>query len=591
MKFFYFFLRDFANPIAVAIERKKLTGLSTKGDQVIMNFQKMKRSTIASSFTSLSLLFASTASSVPSPYGGKFSPANIVNDTSSLLLRDHEQSRKIWVMPPNSGSAKLSNFMGTANIGYCDGLKSMIQATNSMDKRFEMIWEEEKKNDKITLEKREAWELAVKELSESKASPQLADYSFAEDHIRSLQKTQNQLAEERSNCSGNYDYCEKLADKIFKIGDKISDLKDQLYDLKMENYSAVREYERLKKKVDFNRKLFNEHLSDTLERWTKIQNYSSSILQMYGLRAKLEGGFASINYQLGWTKNINDLKKRNSSYSFYPIHTRNARLNATIIASNDAPSFYESLPAILDYTINGLSSAKFNHEPIKDFNAIPERIVGTLRLSLVGACPLADKNFFRTINPDLKSDRPSFGISASYDYEATFKSEVTVSYNIYEIFKLIKKGGTKGGFFSSRAYKKVIEDTWSHEHFNVQWTNTNVDEYKNFDERMKIETEIKKLLLDRTLSLVARPTKLASTSDLNASKPPKNGASELAAGLTNCSFEVYCQAGSWILSASSRIWGSSSQKSSFERSYNKSVSERWSADMASLRPGIIVYGK
>jgi hypothetical protein len=226
--------------------------------------------------------------------------------------------------------------------------------------------------------------------------------------------------------------------------------------------------------------------------------------------------------------------------------------------------------------------------------ALPSVLSGNVRMSVVGACPIAIKNFFKDAGYEIKQDAeglPAFAISATYEYPVSYNYKVTASYNLYKFYEQIKKQGTSGGFFSSRSYSEVVENKSDSDMFSIDWKVEDPQSAMNQEKRDQITKDLKAQLMDRVLRQIAQPGVVLSESAqfYNAGAPPETGAMVFAKGLRQtCGFNIYCQGASWILSGLQAIFGSSSSEQTYRQTWNRTATEKWSADIATLRAGATV---
>ena len=266
----------------------------------------------------------------------------------------------------------------------------------------------------------------------------------------------------------------------------------------------------------------------------------------------------------------------------------------TLLAQTDKESYLNSLPAILDYNISGHKFTPWGERNIGEAaTGMPELIAGSLRLSLIGACPLAVEGFFKDKDVNVKESangNPLLALSATYEYPTTFKYKVEASYNLYRFYEKIKKKGKRGGFFSSKAYASLIEDAVGGDTFEIKWEEQD-DDFTQ-EQRLKITAQLKEELTNRVLKIMAEPIMSSAPAMAldNPGVPPENGAVVLANGLNkSCGFNLYCKIGSWVLKGANAIWGSSSTEERFKQTWDRTATEIWSSDRVSYRADTVSF--
>jgi hypothetical protein len=530
----------------------------------------------------------------PSAWATNFTPIDINNDTNSTLLRDNKEPNTVWVLPPTGGKIQFQNFFASGSVGLCPGLKSTIKASNTLDDRIAKIAE-----GIGTLET----ELADAEAELKKATTELG--KLEQGDMVGILSLETQIGDRRARNEAiivELESCTNTCDLLlaeYKDNEAYIKEKQKEYNtLVASNREKVSKYKIAKATKEAAQENFDSIGVRYDKQLARVNDLMTTVSNSFSSKGKLEGGTALVNYESGWDENVSKLESRYPSLDFKAIPTRNARIHANIIGAADKVSYYESLPAVLDYTVNGHNYMPWGERPAEDVVSagLPSSIAGNFRLSLLGACPMVQKDFFSDVqwNPEVNQNGlPLFGISSTYEYPVAFKFKVTASYNLYKFYEMVKKTGTKGGFFSSKSYSSVTEKKIDKDAFSIDWYVEDPDGIYNEGKRQEITEELKRQLMERVLVTMAQPIyNGASPTPIPGGIPPTPGATVLADGLSkSCGFNIYCQAGSWILRGAAAIWGSSQSESKFQQEWDRTATETWAADYVSYRGASTGFGK
>jgi regulator of replication initiation timing len=526
------------------------------------------------------------AMAMPSAYVSQHGSLFIENFTNSTLLRDTEKSQTVWVLPPSTGETVLKNFMPSANLGFCAGLKDLHKASNMASQRIKEIAEQLGQKDEERTDKAQALSEAKLALAELGKKPELQAKADMEDQIVDLQSRQDALILQLEEC--NLDTCALIQEQYQDVRDELRGLKTDLKALKKEHRELSRENEKLRAVVEVRQAEYDDLEAKYLKYLSQMEEIRSTIRRIYAEDAKLEGGYAGIDYELGWSRNVQELEKRYPEYDFKQIPTQDVRIFANFIATSSEDSYLEQLPSVLGFAINGIPFLPWGQTSAVQA-ALPDAIVGDIRLSLIGACPLHLKDFFDDSTGSIKttgSGEPLFGLSVQYSYPGAYKYNVTASYNLWSIYERINKSSKSGGFFSSKSRSEIIENTWSGDSFKIKWEEEDPNGSLTAEKRQEIEAHLKSELMNRVLSTMAEPVPGQPGYEMPiVGTAPTPGALVLANGLTaTCGFNFYCKAGGWLLKGATSIWGTSKTEASFKTSSNKTATESWSSVKATLIP-------
>ena len=540
---------------------------------------------------------AATAFAAPSPYSAQFGALNLENPTTSTLMRDHQDPNLVWVLPPTSGKAEFKGFRPSANIGFCEGLKSLNVASNALMGDLRSLNERVAEFEpEIKLAEEEYFSAKQREAAAT-VLPATAQFITLSAEIERVDARIEAVSRDLDTCNSEQQ-CSLMATELRNLIDHNSALRTELREFRSANRSAVAQYEVAKAEAA----AAEEKLSTIQKRVSRyaeeIKSINSTVRELYKQNGILEAGQAFVDYDTGWSRNVQTLESQFSQYQFSQVPTRNVRLFASLAGGSDgsADSYYSNLPAILDYSMNGVRFAPWG-ESVADSSALPNLIAGDFRLSLIGGCPLVDKAFFDDF--ELKPEKnlngdPLYSISVNYEYPATFTRKMTASYNLYQLYEVMKETGSSGGFFSSRDYARVVENIPDDRaSFSISFSSDDGKPLSQ-EEKDQIRKSVKEELVARVLQQLGTPNRGAPrpVAPLENGVPPARGAVVLANGLSqSCGWSMYCLAGSWLLRTADSIWGSSKAESSFKSTWNRTATETWSDSEVRYVPAATAFSR
>jgi len=536
-------------------------------------------------------LLGSGAQAIPSAFVSRHGALPIVNHTNSTLLRDSENSATVWVMPPTAGTTEFKGLVPSANLSFCSGIRELALATTDIDRRVAAL-----------SRKYEQLEPDLKAAEKSLADARTAAAKFAErediklmlsleDNVENLETRRTAAITAMETCTQN---CEELREEADRLRSEISKAREDLRLFRNENRIALRDFERANASVDAAERNYESVGSHVNRLRRDLIALNGDVMGMYATKGKLEGGIAQIDYNTGWEANIKNLETQYRGFQFQAIPTSNAHIDAHIVGAADQDSYYQSLPMLLDYTINGVKYVPWGTTD-QTAAAVPSVIAGNFRLSTLGACPIADPRFFdgTGFTPDRGAlSTPKFAISATYQYPVAYKFKVTASYNLYKFYEQIKRHTESGGFFSSKSYSETLEKALDSDTFKIDWQIEDPNSEYDAKTRQQITAELKKNLMERVLQTMAQPVvpMNGTVTFTDPGTPPTPGAVVLANGMSEtCGFNIYCQAGSWILRGLHAIFGSSTTEQKFRSEWDRTATEQWSSEIASYRSGVMAF--
>ncbi|MEZ4742132.1 MAG: hypothetical protein R3B45_06775 [Bdellovibrionota bacterium] len=536
---------------------------------------------------SLFMLNSHQAISMPSAYVSKHGSLLINNSTNSTLLRDTDKSQTVWVLPPTSGKTEFRGLVPSSNLGFCSGISALIKASNSIDARIGKLADKQTELLPDLIDAEKDLKTALEEKGEVANDPIIKEMVMLQNEIILLEGQEQDYIDQLENCNSS---CDAITSSLNEVSMHLHEQRIYLRDLQKEQRDATRQLQRVEAKVEAAEQVYQliQQRYDFLT--LKLAGLSNQLLDLYAQKGKLEGGTALIDYNTGWDDNIISLEKNYPQYDFKAIPTNNARIHANIVGAADKESYYESLPAILDYSIEGIAYIPWGTNQHEQ-TSLPSTLSGNVRLTTLGACPIAFKNFFQDTGFEPERDNltnPKFSISVTYKYPVSYNFNVKASYNLYKVYEEIKKGGGKSGFFSTKSYSEVLQNEPAKDTFSIEWSVEDPESNLSEEKKRKITAEIKKDLINRVLTSVSQP--IPNTQGVqNFSDPGMNiepGSIVAARTLSNtCGFNLYCQASAWILKGAQASFGSKQTEKRYKKEWNKTATESWSENIIKYRDG------
>lgn len=540
-----------------------------------LNGGKMKKQ-----ITLLAVLAASSiAVAVPTPYPmNKTLLFSLTNPTTSGLIADDKEERKVYVLPPNVADATVKGLHSlSANVGYCREIGDLQSYSRDTLKQVKELNDER-------LAKRPEVEKLLKQLQEARvaaaevaADKRLQALVDLDDKIEGYEQRLDELYKTEEACDKT---CDQIASdiKTTQVARKQA-IKDRRQ-IAIDNADAVKIYDK-KKAIAAAAELNYKEAFSTFDMLKKelilIRNEYSD---MYRTFSKLEGGRAAINFESGWDKNIETLRLMNPGFQFEKIQTSGAKLFANNVSVKNLPG---------DLAVTGFELAGTQKDNYLELPAgFPSSLSGNLNLSLIGACPMIHPQYF-DIAAGYGPQEMAYGLTITYEYPAAFKLQATAKYNMYKMYEKINSSGSSGGFFSSRSWTKVEERNFFKDSFSVDWVSQDPANQVTEEVRLETEHEMRKAIMERIASL-ALPTAPNQGQMLVPVAPPPRGGTVVASSLMQaCPGNIYCVAGSLILTSLDAIFGSSSTTASYLQTQNFEATETWSQSKVVMKPWVTTY--
>lgn len=492
------------------------------------------------------------ASSSPSIYiNASNKLRDIKNSSGAKIIGDHLNKNAVYVLPPSMGMIELKNFRASTNLAFCNELSDLVSYSKA---RTTELGKLATKRERILDQKIDA-EAGKKEV---------------EEELKKL-RAENPILVEYENLQKNSATSAEILAKIEKDN---TDVIKKYNDLKSSGKEIQMTFEELDKR-------FN-----TLE--GRIADIKKVFDGLYEKFAKREGGFANFEYDTGWDSQIKQLQSENPSYQFERIFTRDVKIYAKFIGAGERGSYEASLPAILDYVVNGETYAPNSEKP-QSLASMPGNMSAHVRLSLAGACALVNPDLFQIKKAE--SGMPVFGLSATYQFPSVFSANVKVTYNRHSVYNRIKKEGKGTAIFTTRKMRKVVEDNDAWGDMKVEWQDNSDGDFTEAD-KQKILADLRKEIMAEVLEITGIPNPERDRSSnfdngddvSNSTTGPLGSLGDLCATTS-----IYCVLGGFILKGLNAIFGGDKVEEEFYSKVKAVVTRQLSTNTASLRTGITVF--
>ena len=502
---------------------------------------------------------------------------SITNTTDSGLLSDDHDPRKIYVLPPNVAEASTGvAHSPTTHLGFCREMRDLQSITRDITAQMKDLSDQkveaQKENDKIF----EDLKKARKEAAAFVEEKQLGTIKDLDDRIQDMEDRLTVLYQSAETCSSA---CEQINEDISNTEHDRTQARRDRRALAQQHAEDVRIYDRKKAVVaalEQNYKDANNNYNQLLREYNQLH---TDFYNMYSTYSKLDGMTVSFTYKSHWDQNVATLRAANPNLEFVKIATENAKVYASLMGVKDVPGN----SAIISY----LSPGKVEEDHMS-YPSFPTAIQNEVILSLVGACPIQHPEYF-DIREGSGADKMAYGVTISYDYGVTMQLKAEAKYNMYKMYQKIVSSGSSGGFFSSRSWSNVEEHTFFRDSFHIAWDIQDPQNNVSEPRRLEIEHEMRAHIMDR-IANIALPMTPNRDGIIAANPPPAHGAVVVSNSLMQaCPGNVYCVAGSLILTSLDAIFGSSSATASYLQTQDFEATETWEVNKVVLKPWVTSY--
>ncbi len=273
-----------------------------------------------------------SAQAAPSAWVSEFGALDIVNTTSSTLLRDNKDPNTVWVLPPTGGKIEFQNFFASGSVGLCSGLKSTIKAQNTIDARIAVIAEKLGGLEQELAEAEKALAVANSALGIAE-SGDMAGLLILEGQVQTLVDRNQAVVDKLDTCTES---CDVLTTEYRDNAGRIKELRKSYDEQAARNSVATRRY----KIAKATKEAAKENYDNVGKRYEDLQlrigALQATVSASFAAKGKLEGGSAFVSYNSGWDDNIQKLESSFPQYDFKAIPTRNTRFHANIIGAGSA---------------------------------------------------------------------------------------------------------------------------------------------------------------------------------------------------------------------------------------------------------------
>ncbi len=502
----------------------------------------------------------------------------LTNLTTSNLVADDVNSKKVYVMPPNVAEAQVTGLHTiSANVGFCSEVADLQKYSRRAAQKNNDLSEQELKAKPEVDKARNSLAEAREDASKFAAENKLSAIFDLDTQIQQKEDRLSTLYKLADTCQSA---CQPIHIEIMDTEKAKNQMMNDRRALARENVEQVRLYDRKKSLVDARL----QNLTDLDDSFLKIQerlkNLRDDFHKMYASYAKLEGGRAAFTYDSHWDDNVATLRSSNPGFDFEKINTQNAKLFSSIKGINDIPGDL----AILAYEIAGTPKNNYM-ELIAGF---PPAISSNIVLSLLGVCPMLHPEDFNINMPSHVSEM-KYGLTIAYDFPTTVNLKASAHYNMYKMFEKIVSSGSSGGFFSSHSWTSVEERNFFRDSFSVNWIEQDPLNSVTEEQRLLVEHDMRAHIFERLGSL-ALPMAPNRDAIVQAGQPPPHGAVVVASSLmTACPANIYCVGASLLFTSLDAIFGSSSASANYKQIQDIWLDESWSQSKVILKPWVTSY--
>ncbi len=373
-----------------------------------------------------STLIPTSLQAVPSPYVTTWQESGIINKTSAVLIRDTVSAKRIWVMPPSVGEAKVTNFTPTSEVLGCKGFKSALESMNAINiviaTRDEKLSELSNKLLKLYDEKADL----IRLLEQNKNNPELENLSKLRDKRLRLEEKRDDTLVELKN-ETNEEIKKDLLETYRSIKKQLDLLDEDIFSLDISLSIVTAEIKSLTEKIK-NRDTEIAEISSRIESAKASLNEArESIVAIVTVYNSLDAGVISMDYQSGWVKTIAELQKNYPDFQFEPIETRNASIMLALAGGDSGVS--SAINGVISYSINGLAAKKSSNGVIP-LPMVPDALVGDFNITLNLACPMLDKEgFIDSIGKDAELEiiSPRYAMTMTYEFPTVFAEDMSAT--------------------------------------------------------------------------------------------------------------------------------------------------------------------
>lgn len=536
---------------------------------------------IKAQWTLIGLTMSGAAISLPTIYPTEITNLkNVINNTTSNIVADTVDPNVFYVMPPNTGTSEVTGLHTiTANVGFCKEMAQLQGYSRSSSERISRLEEQEFQamGELNAIQKRLV--SARDEAAQYITQNNLTELDYIDNRITQLEGNIAELNDKLTTCEGNS--CQEFLDQLGREKEEKSKLIGRRQVLARQHTRSMGMYVRKQQAV----KNIQLEYQEASEAWTTLANKIRSIqeeyIKLYKKFSELEGAQASISFDSSWDENVKVLAEQNQNrFAFKKIETRDSVIMTSVADVKNLPS----TGSIMSFNIGG----KFSEGALR-LPAYPQDVVGNIRLSLLGVCPMLHPLDYN-IPVENGTTKMKFGLTASYEYPSAFVAKAKATYNMHKLYQKIMSSGKKGGFFSSKSFTSVTEKTFFKDEFKVEWSEQDESVAFSEEEKAELEQGWRHQIFTR-LAAIGLPAQ-SNPGAMVAPEVPKTGATVLGQSLTNnkvCNSNKYCAAATVGINVMDAIFGSSKSTASYTNVQDVDMTESMSRESMTYRPYITSY--
>jgi hypothetical protein len=508
--------------------------------------------------------------------------AKVLQVKDVRVVGDSKNANVFYVLPPSNAYAVASTpSLGNASLEFCKSVAELGVGAEKLSQQLIRVYgtyeqvqaQAEQLRDEHSRLKKIADSMKVS----NAALQQVADTDTL---IETDQKRLDNLYKQKGECTDN---CKQINYDISGTQNDLNNLRIIRQNLAQAHTMEVNRYEQaLAIAETVNSELISK-INEVNVQATQVKALINMNQSVFGDYGTMEGGYVHIEYDSHWGEKIKQLqdinRAANPTFSFQAIDTHDSIMHARLLPL-DKNSYLKSAPAILSYTIGGQSG----DGEIK-LASFPDRISADLRLSLVGACPLAFPEMFPAQVYD--HGKVAFGMSADYQYYSSFHSNAHFFVDESEFYKKVMNAGNSGFLWWKKSWETVDITQIDSNAYQFKWDLSDPTNQISSIERRKMEAQAVNFIIAR---LVAKYSKVANP-ETSLPKIPTSGLGDVGQGLWDLcgTSNEYCAAASWLMKGLDEIIGGGDSTSSGTRKFDSSGVIEWDDTVLESVPGSSTY--
>lgn len=328
----------------------------------------------------------------------------------------------------------------------------------------------------------------------------------------------------------------------------------------------------------------------------QLLDLNVTITTLYQQYARLGGIASTLNYAIGWANLLRAYEAANPGKAVLRMPLTEPKISAGVVFEASGES---DVPGVLSYSIPGVLSGR----NLMDFppgdkipplgqsispegsvvNAFGDGIQAQLLVSLVASCPLYPNGIAGGIQGDPNSLLGNIALNVTYNYNLIAKRGYTARYNMANWLSRVEKRKKKGGFFSSKVMREIINDGNSSDWFEISFNASSPEFAYTPAEQTAIRAEVKAELQQRALNQIALQTSMLNGVPLT---PLAQGSvTEVVA----CGGYAWCRVAGFVLGIADSIFGRAKSVDSFRQNNSAWVTETVNTVGSVTRVGSLTF--